>query len=164
MNRPNLTDRVAPRAARDLALVFCFVLLPSLADCHGLMTIPRQRGCLNTQRNIPNRVLDSSAPIDYCPHCLNCGGVGNVRKGGPWKMFSPFDYERKGITMCGDAVGNNDHMRSGSFANPPSMPYGKSTRRTMETASNPVAWRYPMPYIFSLARCWHQLPSISYAN
>lgn len=27
--------------------------------------------------------------------------------------------------MCGDPVGNDNHMRSGTFANPESMPYVK---------------------------------------
>jgi hypothetical protein len=67
--------------------------------------------------------MDPAAPTDFCPHCQNCGGVGGVRAGGPWKMYSPFEYKRGGITMCGDPVGKNDHTSKGQYANPPSMPF-----------------------------------------
>lgn len=103
--------------------MLCLAAAAATAAGHGLLIEPRQRGSLNTQRNIPNAVMDPAAPIDYCPHCLNCGGVGSVMKGGPWNTFAPFDYTRGGITMCGDPVGNDDHMRSGMFANPPSTPF-----------------------------------------
>jgi hypothetical protein len=33
------------------------------------------------------------------------------------------DYVRKGFGMCGDPADQSDFMRSGKFANPPSMPY-----------------------------------------
>jgi Lytic polysaccharide mono-oxygenase, cellulose-degrading len=65
----------------------------------------------------------SSFPLPETAHCLNCGGVGSVAKGGPWKIFAPFDYARGGITLCGDPVGTDDHTRKGKFANPASMPY-----------------------------------------
>lgn len=44
------------------------------------------------------------------------GGVGSVAAGGPYKTFSPFEYKRGGMTMCGDATGNNDHTRKVSEA------------------------------------------------
>jgi hypothetical protein len=46
-----------------------------------------------------------------------------VRAGGAWKMYSPFKYQRKGITMCGDPTGKDDHTSKGQYANPKSMPF-----------------------------------------
>lgn len=114
------TTCVTPRCLQVVLLFSCLVVM---ASGHGFMTEPRQRGSLQTQRPVKPQVMTEDAEIDYCPHCLNCGGVGNVAKGGPWKIYSPFEYARKGITMCGDPVGNDDHMRSGKFANPPSMKF-----------------------------------------
>jgi hypothetical protein len=93
------------------------------ANAHGFVTQPRCRGSLRSQRGIVPPVMDPEAPIDYCPHCQNCGGVGGVRKGGPWKMYAPFEYSRRGITMCGDPVGKDDHTSKGQYANPASMPF-----------------------------------------
>jgi Lytic polysaccharide mono-oxygenase, cellulose-degrading len=103
------------------ALVLAAVCLT--VDAHGFVSQPRQRGSLRSQRSLVPQVLDPTAPIDYCPHCQNCGGVGGVRKGGPWKMYAPFEYARGGITMCGDPVGKNDHTSKGQYANPASMPF-----------------------------------------
>jgi hypothetical protein len=91
---------------------------------HGFMTQPRPRGALRTQRNVVPQTMDAQAPIDFCPHCLNCGGVGQVAAHeDSWKMYDPFSYRRPGLTMCGDPVGKNDHTSKGQYANPPSMPF-----------------------------------------
>jgi hypothetical protein len=103
--------------------LICAAYFLSGVDAHGIMSQPRQRGALRTQRNLVPQVMDPNAPIDYCPHCQNCGGVGMVSAGGPWKMYSPFQYKRAGLTMCGDPVGKNEHTSKGIFANPPSMPF-----------------------------------------
>lgn len=54
---PSLTSAAA--AATLLTLGF------TAAEAHGFVTVPRMRGALNTQRNIPNAVMDPSAPVDY---------------------------------------------------------------------------------------------------
>jgi hypothetical protein len=97
-----------------LAAVFITV------GAHGFVTQPRQRGALKTQRSVVPKIMDPNAPIDYCPHCQNCGGIGKVKAGGPWKPYKPFEYKRRGITICGDPVGNRDHSSKGKFANPSS--------------------------------------------
>jgi hypothetical protein len=90
---------------------------------HGFVTQPRQRGALRTQRAVVPKEMDPKAPLDFCPHCQNCGGVGKVKAGGPWKPYKPLEYKRGGITMCGDPVGKNDHTSKGQYANPSSTPF-----------------------------------------
>jgi hypothetical protein len=59
-----------------LAVAFmAAALLVAAADAHAVLTQPRARGALNTQRGVVPQVMDPKAPIDYCPHCLNCGGA-----------------------------------------------------------------------------------------
>lgn len=43
--------------------------------------------------------------------------------GGAWKVFAPFEYQRKGITLYGDRVGNDEHTKAGKYANTPNVPY-----------------------------------------
>lgn len=90
---------------------------------HGVMSFPRSRGALRTQRNLDPKEMVEDAPIDYCPHCQNAGGVDMVMQAGPWSRYEPMKSARGGFGMCGDPSGLNDHMKYGKFANPPSMPY-----------------------------------------
>jgi hypothetical protein len=118
----SMFPRPSIMSATGFSLVLAAVCLVTV-DAHGFVSQPRQRGSLRSQRSLVPQVMDPTAPIDYCPHCQNCGGVGGVRKGGPWKMYAPFEYSRGGITMCGDPVGKNDHTNKGQYANPASMPF-----------------------------------------
>lgn len=58
------------------------------------------------------------------PHCLNAGGTGAVSSAGPWTPYEPMKGNmRGGFGICGDPVGNEDHMKTGQYANPKSMPF-----------------------------------------
>lgn len=106
-----------------IAVVAVYAVLAHTVDSHGFMTDPRPRGALKTQRAVEPKEMDPSAPLDYCPHCLNAGGTGAVKKGGPWTKYEPMKSSRKGFGLCGDPEGGDDHMKAGKFANPASMPY-----------------------------------------
>lgn len=100
-----------------MAMVFCTV------SGHGLMTGPRCRGALETERSGVEDIATGTT-IDYCPHCQNAGGTGMVKEAGPWTPYDPMSgSKRGGFGLCGDPVGGDDHMKSGKFANPASMPY-----------------------------------------
>jgi predicted carbohydrate-binding protein with CBM5 and CBM33 domain len=109
---------------RLLAAAAVLSLLAATTDAHGFVSQPRMRGALKCQRNVVPQVMDASAPIDYCPHCLNAGGVGRVSAAGPWAPYEPMKgNKRGGFGICGDPAGSDDHMKTGKFANPPSMPF-----------------------------------------
>jgi hypothetical protein len=112
--------------SRTLSLTSLLAAIFITAGAHGFVTQPRQRGALKTQRSVVPKIMDPNAPIDYCPHCQNSGGIGKVKAGGPWKPYKPFEYKRRGITMCGDPVGNSDHSSKGKFANPSSTLFAAS--------------------------------------
>jgi Lytic polysaccharide mono-oxygenase, cellulose-degrading len=42
-----------------------------------------------------------------------------------WSPYEPLVRPGGRLGLCGDPVGDNSHMRSGRFANPPSMSYVK---------------------------------------
>lgn len=109
--------------SRIATLIALAALFAGTSRGHGLMTDPRPRGALKTQRGVEPKVMDPAAPIDYCPHCQNAGGTGTVKKAGPWSKYDPMKTSRGGFGLCGDPVGGNDHMKKGKFANPDSMPY-----------------------------------------
>lgn len=112
---------------RSMFMVVALCSLASVAFSHGFVTDPRCRGALKTQRNVKPQIIDDSAPIDYCPHCQNAGGTKAVGSAGPWRPYEPMKgNDRGGFGICGDPVGNNDHMKTGQFANPPSMPFVKN--------------------------------------
>jgi hypothetical protein len=58
-----------PRIALFLILVISLAVTTS---AHGILTQPRQRGALRTQRNVVPQVIDPAAPIDYCPRTSQC--------------------------------------------------------------------------------------------
>ena len=97
------------------------------------MCVPRQRGAYKSRRcgDLPDldKVMNeagSSADqvvIDFCPHCLNGGSSGNVKQNlgsEGWKVHDPindFDGSATRAGICGDPVGNDDHMIGGTFVN-----------------------------------------------
>ena len=109
-----------------IAFLSSFLLM---ADAHGVMCTPRQRGASQSERcgstipHPPNYVRDN------CPHCLNGGRVTTVEKNlppGGWKSYDPIGDFRGSATragLCGDAKGNNDHMIGGKFMPYPQVPF-----------------------------------------
>ena len=76
-----------------LALVVCLAL-SEMAAAHGYLAIPKSRNFLHNS--------------NYCPHCLNSGGVGATRG---------TVYPNSIHGMCGDrAVGPLEHEAGGKFA------------------------------------------------
>jgi Lytic polysaccharide mono-oxygenase, cellulose-degrading len=117
------------RASTLLAAALALAALATTAAAHGMITDPRGRGAVNCQRNVYPKVVDSSAPIDYCPMCLNMGGINAVRSasGGsnwsPYKPMQPGGVKRGGLGICGDPAGSSDHMKWGRFGPTLSQPY-----------------------------------------
>jgi hypothetical protein len=116
----------APSSTTALVAVFtAAALLATTASAHGCMTQPRSRGCLVAGRTFLPQIMDASAPRDYCCQCQNAGGVSITRGGygSRWTPYEPMTSTRGNFGLCGDPVGNFDHMQGGKFTNPPSMPY-----------------------------------------
>lgn len=107
---------------RPLLAALLIVALLRPARSHGFVTDPRGRGGFKCHRNVHPKVLNSNAVTDYCPHCLNAGGVSKVRShtyAGRWRKYEPMKgNHRGGFGICGDPVGNHDHMKGGKFADP----------------------------------------------
>ena len=105
--------------AVTLLLILIFVVR---AAAHGFMKTPRTRGAYCSNEVKPNLQLpEGCKAIDYCPHCLNGGGVGSVRKALKGN-FSPYRSDnRVRAGLCGDALGTNDHMVGGKY-----VPYEKA--------------------------------------
>lgn len=61
--------------------------------------------------------------VSLSPHCLNAGGTGAVSKS-PYTPYAPMDgNKRDSFGICGDKKGNDDHMKTGKYANPKSKPF-----------------------------------------
>lgn len=90
---------------------------------HGMMCTPRQRGAYQASRCPTDLSEPIANEIDYCPHCLNAGGVGTVRNNLPpqgWTVYDPInDFSGFGnrAGLCGDPTGSTDHLIGGRFAN-----------------------------------------------
>jgi len=103
-----------------------FFLLAFLqtSEAHAILCNPRQRGAYRSSRCGSNLPVPANPVIDYCPHCLNGGGVGTVAANMPsggWKKYDPindFDGCANRAGLCGDAKGGEDHLVGGRF-----MPY-----------------------------------------
>ena len=86
------------------------------------MTWPRQRGLLGQNDfDLPKIKGHEKAEIDYCPHCLNGGGVGKVKALSPkglWTPFEPTDPSfrfRDDHDLNGDAKGVRNHALGGKY-------------------------------------------------
>ncbi len=91
-------------------------------DAHGFMKTPRTRGAYCGIHVNPDRKLPGvCGKIDYSPHCPNGGGVGSVRKALDGNFTPCQSDNRMRAGLCGDALGNNDHMVGGKF-----VPYSKA--------------------------------------
>lgn len=111
-------------ATRVCAAVAVAVALTTAVRGHGMTVIPRIRGALKCERNVDPSTMADDAVIDYCSHCLNAGGTDAVGAAGPWSPYAPMECNtRGGFGVCGDPVGSDDHMKTGKYANPPSMPF-----------------------------------------
>lgn len=86
-----------------------------------MMCEPRQRGAYVSEKCGWNLPEPQNPVIDYCAHCLNGGSKGVVAQYLPpsgWDVYDPlkdFDGTATRAGLCGDAVGNNDHMIGGTF-------------------------------------------------
>lgn len=120
-----------PSPQRPLHLLLCALALAlmhaRLADAHGCMNTPNQRGTLSAGNNFVHHIVDRRAPIDY--HLHFPAGSKNVRPGaghesqrraaGPrgWTPFRPLSSSfvwRSGV--CGDPkVGRQAHLRGGQY-------------------------------------------------
>ena len=97
--------------ATILALAAAFAassILPS-AQGHGFMVKPKSRNVISRQAN-----------QQYCPHCFNAGGTGNVAANTPGNGLWPYPEtsstsQRAGL--CGDPAGNDLHMVGGELYN-----------------------------------------------
>lgn len=97
-------------------IITLFLLLAAFpsVNSHGLVSWPRQRGLLSLN-NFKLPELNPSAEPDYCPHCLNGGGMGNVRNIAPNNIWTPYDPTNKSFpfredhAICGDPKGETDH-------------------------------------------------------
>jgi predicted carbohydrate-binding protein with CBM5 and CBM33 domain len=98
--------------------------LAAAASAHGMTSDPRIRGALKCDRDVTPQTMDDNAKQDYCSHCLNAGGTGAVAAaGGAWTPYEPMKgNKRRGFGICGDVAGSDDHMKTGVFANPATMP------------------------------------------
>eukprot|EP00178_Gracilaria_changii_P006118 TRINITY_DN20475_c0_g1_i1.p1 TRINITY_DN20475_c0_g1~~TRINITY_DN20475_c0_g1_i1.p1 ORF type:complete len:413 (-),score=74.98 TRINITY_DN20475_c0_g1_i1:30-1268(-) len=115
-------------ASRLLVLLATILSIFSVANAHGMMCTPRQRGAYHTDKCNPD--LDfpgmDNMVIDYCPHCLNGGGKATVTSNLPaegWSVYEPtknFFGTADRTGLCGDAKGSNEHMIGGQF-----MPYAE---------------------------------------
>lgn len=118
--------------AVSLYLRFAFVLSLLFAitvDGHGVPVVPRFRGTeCGASLSVPNLNI-ADVTCDYCPHCLNAGGVGNVARyaNGTWKPYDPIRGSfRNDHGLCGDPYqGPLDHMKSGKFGPTAARPYAK---------------------------------------
>lgn len=93
---------------------------------HGLLCTPRQRGAYISDKCGSNLPIPANPIIDYCAHCLNGGTVATVQQNLPksgWHLYDPinnFKLSAKRAGLCGDPLGDNDHLIGGQF-----MPYKK---------------------------------------
>lgn len=101
-----------------LSLVL-FTLL-SYVSAHGFQSWPRARG-LMSQNGYGLAIIDPDAASDYCPHCLNGGGVASVQPIAPKNLWTPYEPTnpsfpfRKDHEICGDPKGKFDHTSTGIF-------------------------------------------------
>ena len=92
-----------------LALV---VLASALASCvhgHAFMARPKPRNVISRERN-----------QQYCPHCFNAGGTGNVASNTPGSGKWPYPETKASVSragLCGDAAGDDFHLKGGKFYN-----------------------------------------------
>lgn len=92
-----------------------------LANGHGMMCEPRQRGAYVSQKCGSNLPEPRNPVIDHCAHCLNGGSKGTVSKHlhpAGWFLYEPLiDFTRTATRagLCGDPKDNNDHMIGGTF-------------------------------------------------
>ena len=87
------------------------------------MHTPRSRGAYCKHEKTKSTIDFPGAcdNIDYCPHCLNGGGKGAVVTALK-NNFTPYRSDnRKRAGLCGDPLGNNDHMLGGKF-----LPFDKA--------------------------------------
>ena len=116
---------------RFLALNFIFLLCASMVRAHGSCVVPRTRGTeCGSSLSIPP--VKSDVPCDYCPHCLNAGGVGNVAQyaKNKWIPYNPIRNFRSDHGLCGDPYqGPHNHMKKGKYGPKPSKPFAAVYRR-----------------------------------
>lgn len=120
-----VTFTFTPYTANVLAalslLLFLATSLFKGASAHGMMCQPRQRGAYVSDKCGSNLPIPPSPVVDYCAHCLNGGTVAAVKKHLPadgWREYEPiidFAGSATRAGLCGDAVGQNDHMLGGTF-------------------------------------------------
>lgn len=101
--------------------ILSFLTHVTPSHSHGMMCEPRHRAAyLNNQKCETQTSVGRSGPRDYCGHCLNGGGTGtvggNIKNG--WTKYDPINNPQESLSragLCGDPLGNNDHMLGGKF-------------------------------------------------
>lgn len=124
------TPAALPLLFLPLLLSTCFSLLPSVAEAHGMLCYPRQRGAYHEKYRcgyeIHFPIFNREAQVrDYCGHCLNGGTAGTVKANLPssgWGSYDPINFPltSRRAGLCGDSVSRVDHMLGGAF-----MPYSQ---------------------------------------
>lgn len=98
---------------KPLLLVCLFAGVFISTDGHGFMKTPRARGAYRSEKVKPDIAVPEGGEIDYCPHCQSGGGVELVKKALN-QNFTPYRSDRRQRAgLCGDKIGNNDHMIGG---------------------------------------------------
>lgn len=87
-------------------------------DAHGFMATPRSRGAYCNDKVGPNVPIPqgcTEAAKDNCAHCQNGGGVGKVRENLNQRYSRYRSDNRMHAGLCGDELGNADHMIGGMY-------------------------------------------------
>lgn len=110
-------------STRMSILISLSILATSLKtlDGHGMVCHPRQRAAYTSYKCGTNLPIPINRVTDHCAHCLNGGAVATVARNLPrsgWHLYDPinnFDQSATRAELCGDPVGQPDHMIGGQF-------------------------------------------------
>lgn len=134
--------------------VILFIFLTNLngsgVNSHAVLCTPRQRAAYTSSDRCGSVVQVPRIPraaVDYCPHCLNGGGLWSTQENQPpsgWVPYSPIENPNFHATasLCGDKKGVEDHMLGGRFMpnfNPPIVEHwvpGSSVDLEVELSAN----------------------------
>lgn len=154
-----MTKLIKPHPLLPILPILLF-LLSTQASAHGLTSWPRQRGLLAANDFSLKPLAPSSAP-DYCPHCLNGGGVGVVSSHIPDKLWTPYEPTdptfpfRDDHSLCGDPKHQPLHMAPDGlyFANVTIATYEQADFVDMEVHINAHHNGYFEFFICNLDAC-----------
>lgn len=108
---------------RSTFLAFFFLIAiaffaPFQVDARVVPATPRTRGGYCHEEIGPDVPVPQGYKLgatDHCPHCLNGGGVGQVRENLK-SNYRPYESDnRPHAGPCGDSIGKNDHMVGALF-------------------------------------------------